>query len=115
MAAETGEKIGAGFDGFEQLEAVDRSTRAVRHAVFHADHDGRFGGALYDARSQDADDTAMPSIAIEHEQSFGGECGVVGQAVFDGFEHEGFGVAAFAIQALELCCQFLGTADDRAW
>ena len=76
VAAEAGEEIGAAFDGVEQLKAIDGAAGAMRHAVFDADHDGGLGGALDDARGQDADDAAMPAVAIDDQQPFGGENGV---------------------------------------
>jgi hypothetical protein len=84
VAAEAREEIGAAFDGVEQLKAVDGAAGAVRHAVFDADHDGRLGGALDDARGENADDAAMPAVAVDDQQAVGGEFGVGGQAGFDG-------------------------------
>ena len=107
MAAEAGEEIGAALEGVEQLESVDGAAGAVGHAVFDADHDGRLGGALDDARGEDADDAAMPAVAIDHQQPVGGEFGVGGEAAFDGGERGGFGVAALAVEPLELGGQFL--------
>ena len=76
VAAEAGEEIGAGFDGGEQREAVDGAAGAVGHAVFDADDDGRLGGALDDARGENADDAAMPAVAVDDEQAVGGEFSV---------------------------------------
>ena len=76
MAAEASEEIGAAFDGVEQMKAVDGAAGAVGHAVFDADDDGRLGGALDDARGEDADDAAMPAVAVDDEQAVGGEFGV---------------------------------------
>jgi hypothetical protein len=55
----------------------------VGDAVFNADDDGRLGGALDDARGENADDAAMPAVAVDDEQAVGGEFGVGGEAGFD--------------------------------
>ena len=73
VAAEAREEIGAGLDGGEEREAVDGAAGAVGHAVFHADHDGGLGGALDDARGENADDAAMPAVAVDDEQAVGDE------------------------------------------
>ena len=57
---------------FEQLKTVYRAAGAVGHAVLDADHDGRLGGALDDARGENADDAAMPAFAVDHQQAVGG-------------------------------------------
>ncbi len=84
VAAEAGEEIGAALDGVEELEAVDGAAGAVGHAVFDADNDGGFGGALDDARGEDADDAAMPAFAVDQQQAVGGDFGVAGQQSLDG-------------------------------
>ncbi len=84
VAAEASEEIGAGFDGGEKGESVDGAAGAVGHAVFNADDDGGLGGALDDARGEDADDAAMPAVAIDDEKAVGGEFGIGGEAGFDG-------------------------------
>ena len=95
------------------VKAVDGAAGAVRHAVFDADHDGRLGGALDHARGQDADDAAMPAVAVDHQQAAGGKFGVVGKARFDGGQRRGFGVAALAVEPFELGGQFVGAARGR--
>ena len=76
VAAEAREEVGADLDGGEQQEAVDGAAGAVGDsaigAVFNADDDGRLGGALDDARGEDADDAAMPAVAVDDEQAVGG-------------------------------------------
>ena len=110
MSAETREEIAAGLDRLEQRKAIDGSAGAVGDAVFDADHDGRLGGALDHARSENADDAAMPAVAVDHEQAVGGEVGVVGEARFNGGERRGFGVAALAIEPLKLGGELGGAA-----
>ena len=78
------------------------------YAVFDADDDGGFGGALDDAGGEDADDAAMPAFAVDEEQTIGDEFGVGGETLLDGAEGSGFGVAAFAVEAFELGGQFRG-------
>ena len=77
VAAETREEIGAGFDGGEQGKSVDGAAGAVGDtaigAVFDADDDGGLGGALDDARGENADDAAMPAVAVDDEKPVGGE------------------------------------------
>jgi hypothetical protein len=75
VAAEAGVEVGAGFDGFQQRKAVDGAAGAVGDAVFHADDDGRLGGAVDDARGENADDAAMPSFAGHDEHFAAGELG----------------------------------------
>ena len=106
VAAEAREEIGAGFDRVEQLESIDRAARAVRDAVFNADHERRLGGAFHDARSEDADDSAMPAVAIDDEQARCGKFGIGREARLDRCECAGLGFASLAIQAFELGGQF---------
>ena len=73
VAAEAGEEIGAALEGVEKLEAVDGAAGAVGHAVFNADDDGGLGGALDDARGENADDAAVPALAVDHQQAVGGQ------------------------------------------
>ena len=101
VAAEASEEIGAGFDGGEEHEAVDGAAGAVGYTVFDADDDGRLGGALDDARGEDADDAAMPAVAVDDEEAVGGDFRVGCEAGFDGGERGGFHVAALAVEALE--------------
>ena len=79
MAAEAGEEIGAGFDGGEEREAVDGAAGAVGDfslgAVFNADDESRLGGALDYARGENADDAAMPTVAIDDEEAVGNDFG----------------------------------------
>jgi len=72
VTAETGEELGAGFDGVEQLKAVDGAAGTVGDALFNADDNGRFGGALDNALGEDADDAAVPTLAIDHKQAVRG-------------------------------------------
>ncbi len=84
MAAEAGKEIGAALDGVEQLEAIHRAAGAVGHAVFDADHDGGLGGALDDARGENADDAAVPAFAVDDQQAVGGQFRIGGEARLDG-------------------------------
>jgi len=108
MAAKAGEEAGAALKGVEQVEAVNGAAGAVGDAVFNADDDGGPGGALDDAGGKDADDAAMPSLALDDEEAGGGEIEVRGEAGFDGFEGRGLGVAALAVEALEFGGEFGG-------
>ena len=108
VAAEAGEDVCAGFEGFEELESVDGAARAMSHAIFHADDDGGLGCALDDAGGEDADDSAVPTIAGDDEHLVGGEFGFGGEAGFDLAEGLGFGFAAVEVELLELCGEFLG-------
>ena len=71
VSAETGEQVGAAFEGVEQLETIDAATGAMGDstvgAVFNADDDGRLGGAFDDTRGEDAEDAAMPVGVVEDE------------------------------------------------
>ncbi len=49
----------------EQLKPINRAARAIGHAIFNADHDSGFGSAFDHARGEDADDAAMPAVAVE--------------------------------------------------
>ena len=102
VAAEAGEKIGAGFDGGQEREAVDRAARAIGDAILDADDDGGLGGALDNARGEDADDAAMPAFAVDDEQAIGCDLGVGREAGLDGGERGGLDVAALAVEAIEL-------------
>ena len=69
MSTETREEIAAGFDGCEQGGTVDGAAGSVRDAIFHADDERGLGGALDNARGEDADDAAMPAVAIDNEKT----------------------------------------------
>ena len=58
-------------------ESIDGAAGSVGNfavgAIFNADDDGGLGGALDDARSEDADDAAMPAVAVDDEEAVGGD------------------------------------------
>ena len=112
VAAEAREKIGAGFDGGKEREAVDRTAGAVGNAALgaflDADDDGGLGGALDDARGENADNTAMPSVTVDNEEAVGGDFGVGAEAGFNDGERGGFDIAPLAIEALEFGSQLGG-------
>ena len=101
VTAEAREEICAGFNGVEKLEAVDGATRAVGDAILNADDDGWLCGAFNDARGEDADDAAMPSVAFDDEKAATSEVGAGGKADLDGGERGSFGIATLAVEALE--------------
>ncbi len=127
VAAESSKEIGAGFEGGEEREAIDGAAGAVGDAIvgavlfavfwpvvgavsrvafgtdFDADYDGGFGGALDDARGENADNAAMPAVAVDDEEAVGDDFGVGPQACLDDSECGGFNVAALAIETLEFC------------
>ena len=80
MATEAREEVAAGFNCFEQLKAIDGTAGAVGDAIFNANYDGGLGGAFYHARGEDADDAAMPSVALDNEHAAGGELMIVEEA-----------------------------------
>ena len=94
VAAEAGEEVCAALDGVEQLEAIHRAAGAVGDSVLNADHDGWFRGPLHHARCQNADDAAMPALAVDDQQPVGGQFRVAAQTSFDGREGSGFGRSA---------------------
>ena len=79
MATEAREEIGAGFNSFEQLESIDGAAGAVRDAVFDADDERGLGGSFDHARSEDANDAAMPAIAIDDDQACCGKFSIGGE------------------------------------
>ncbi len=83
MTTEAREEVGAGFDGVEQLKSVDGSARTVGNAVFNADDERRFGGAFDNARSEDADDAAMPAVAIDNDEARRSQFLIGGEARFN--------------------------------
>ena len=97
MAAEASEEIGAGFDGGEKREAVDRAAGAVGDAVFDADDEGGLGGALDDARGENADDAAMPAVAVDDEEAVGCNFGVGAKTGLDNGKRGGFDVSALPL------------------
>src|ERR1039458_9840549 len=101
VATEAREEVGTGFDGGKERKAVDRAAGAMGYTVFHADDDGRLGGAFDDARGENADDAAMPAIAVDDEEAVGGDFGVGAKAALDNSERGGLDVAPLAIEALE--------------
>ena len=76
MAAEASEEVGAGLDGSEKREAIDGAAGTVSDAFLNADDDGGLGGAFDDARGENADDAAMPAIAIDDEEAIFRDFGV---------------------------------------
>ena len=111
VAPEACEEIGAGFDRFEQLKAIDGSAGAVRHAVFDADNERGLCRTFHYTRGEDADDAAMPAVAVHNNEVCGCKLVVRGEARFNRGQRAGFGVAAFAIEALELVGEFAGPAS----
>jgi hypothetical protein len=108
VAAEAGEEIGAALDGVEQMEAIDGAAGAVGDTVFYADHDGRLGGALDDAGGENADDAAVPAVAVNEQQPVDSQLVVRSEADFNGGECGGLGLAALVVEPLELGGQLGG-------
>ena len=108
VAAEAREEIGAGFDGGEEGESVHGAAGAMGHTILNADDDGRLGGALDNARGENADDAAMPAVAVDDEEAIGGDFRIGCKACFDGGERGGFHVAALAIEPFQLVRQLRG-------
>ncbi len=109
MAAETCKQIGTAFDGREQSESIDGAAGAVGDftvgTIFNADDDGRLGGALFLARGEDADDAAMPTIAVDEEEPVGAKFSIRFEALLDNGERSSLHIAALAIEAFELGSQ----------
>ena len=111
VTAEAGEEVGAAFEGVEELKSVNAATGAVGDfavgSVFDADYDCGLGGPFDYTGGEDADDTAMPAVAVNDEEAVGGEFWI-GEAGLDRGERGGFSVAAFAVEAFELGGEFVG-------
>ena len=112
VAAEAGKEIGARLDSGEEGEAIDGAAGAVGDfslgAVFDADDESGLGGALDYARGENANDAAMPTVAIDDEETVGNEFGAGRKLCFDDGQCGSFDVATFAIEALEFCGQLGG-------
>jgi len=107
VSTEAGEKIGACLDGRKQRKAVDGAARAVCDTVFNTDDDGRLRGPLDDTGCEDADDSAMPPIAVNHKQARRDELSICSELRLNCLKGGGLCVAAFAVQAIELKGEFL--------
>ena len=86
VAAKTSEEAGAAFQGIEELEPINATTGTMGDAVFNADNNGGLGGAFDHARGEDADDTAMPAVAVDEQEVISGEFFIAGQTGLDGGE-----------------------------
>ena len=80
VPAEACEEIGAGFDCFEQLKAIDGAAGAVRNAVFDADDECGLGGTFHYPRGKDTDDAAMPAVTVDDEEACCCQISVAGEA-----------------------------------
>ena len=50
------------------------------HSIFNADYQRWLGGALDDAGGENADDAAVPSVAVDDEEPGGCEAGIAGES-----------------------------------
>src|SRR5271154_6133784 len=67
MASELREQLAHAFESVEEMERLDASSRALRHAVLDAEDDCGAAKALYDTTGDNADHAAMPAAAPEHQ------------------------------------------------
>ena len=114
VPAEAREEVRACLNRFQQRKPMHRPARTMRHAFLYADDDRRLGRALHYTRSQDADDAAMPSVAIEHKHRFGGQSLFGSQALFNRLEHEGFRIATLEVEPFEFCGQLLRASESAS-
>src|ERR1039457_1837677 len=66
MSAETGEQLRTRFQSIQQVKWPDGAARAVRYLAVAGDDKRRPAVALDHARGRDADDAAVPAIAVNH-------------------------------------------------
>ena len=77
VAAEAGEDFVTALDGFEQMKAGNGAAGTVGFAVFPRDDDGRLAGLVDDARGENADDAAVPVVAVHDDAARFAEAGFV--------------------------------------
>ena len=113
MAAEAGEQIGHRFERVQQVKRRDAAARALRLAVFFAQHEHRPVEAFHQAAGDDADHAAMPVEPGEHQRGL-----IVGDGHAGAFlQHQahdlGLGLAALLIERVELRGEAGGPAPGR--
>ena len=74
----------------EHVEVRDAAARAVRHAVFDRQHDGRPVERVHELRGDDADDAAVPALAGDHEDGARADVGIRLDDLPGGGEDRGF-------------------------
>src|SRR5215472_11936536 len=102
MASVAGEQVAAGLDCFQKMKSADRAARAERFVSLAGDHHGRTVVALDDASRSDADDAAMPPIAIDDDAVGVTQCGLSGEALFNATKDPAFLFLAVGVELIEL-------------
>src|SRR6201994_729041 len=101
VAAEADEDTVAALERFEQMEAGNGAAGAVGLAIFVTEDERGTTGALDDARGEDAEHAAMPSVAVDDETAElidRTRC----QHDVDLGKDLGLGGAAFGVELIEL-------------
>ena len=110
----SGEDSVAGLDGVEQMEAGDRAAGAVGLAIFVRDDQRGLTGAVDHARGEDADDAAMPAVAVDDDADRD-DRGISCSMRVDLGEHRIFGGAAFGVEPVELLSRARARGRRRVW
>src|SRR5690348_1921192 len=67
MPAKASEQRAAGLQCFQQMKSSNRAPGTVRFLGIVGDHQRRPSPALHDSRGGDANHSAMPTLAVQHD------------------------------------------------
>src|SRR5215469_16649172 len=106
MASITRKQVAARFDCFEKMKRPDRAAGAEGFVSLARDHHGRTVVALDDPSRGDADDAAMPSVAVDDDAIGITQCGLSGEALFNAAQDSTFLFLAVRVELIELGRKF---------
>src|ERR1700675_3061124 len=104
MTSVAGEQLAAGLEGVEQVEGADGTARSVRFAVFVRQHQGGPPVTLNHAGGGDADDAAMPAIAVDHYAMRVAQIRLLLEAAVDGLQDAALFFLAFGVELVQTRC-----------
>ena len=106
MASETREKLAAGFEGIKQVESRDGAAGTECLFAFTRNNECRARVTLDDARCRNADDAAMPAVAIDHHAVRLAQRGLTGEPLLNALDDVPLLVLSVGIELIEASGNF---------
>src|SRR5579871_1659983 len=106
MASIASKQAAAGLDCFQKMKSADRASGAERFIPLARDHYCRTVVALDNSRSGNANDAAMPSVAVDDDAVGVTQRGLGSEALFDRAQDSAFFFLPIGVELIELGRKF---------
>src|SRR5215475_8689998 len=98
MPSKAAEQGRAGFERIQKMKGGNRPAGAMRLVAIARNYQRRAPVALDHTRGGDANDSAMPSLPIDHHTERISQPSIFGEALIDRLEYAPFFFLTFAVQ-----------------